>query len=109
MFDGLESARSRESGHFEEARIRLGKLIRIGRIELDFQFFVNNNPRDVEVLAAFGKDEAWIPIVLRTSVKPFAGNRKVFVVTSSKTFDRILLRTHPGERTNARHRAVLLR
>ncbi len=100
MFDGLESARSRDSGHFEEARIRLGKPIQIGRIELDFQFFVNNNPCDVEVLADFGDEQAWVPLVPRTYVKPFAGNRKVFVVASSQKFDRILLRTFPDGGVN---------
>lgn len=103
MFDGLESARSRDLGHFEEARIRLGSSIRIGRIELDFQFFVNNNPREVEVLAALGSEGEWRPVVARTLVKPFAGNRKVFVVTLPDRFDRILVRTHPDGGVNRVH------
>lgn len=100
MFDGLESARSREPGHYEEARIRLGKPVNIGRIELDFHYFVNNNPRDVEILAAMGPDGEWIPVVPRTWVKPFAGNCKVFDVNASETFDRILVRTHPDGGVN---------
>jgi allantoicase len=103
MFDGLESARSRDPGHFEEARIRLGKPIRIGRIELDFHFFVNNNPCDVEILAALGNDGEWTAIVARSYVKPFAGNRKAFIVTSCQTFDRILLRTFPDGGVNRVH------
>jgi allantoicase len=89
-------------GHKEEANIRLGRPIRIGRIEVDFQFFVNNNPCEIEILAALG-DDAWIPLVPRSYVKPFAGNRKVFLVNDSATFDRILVRTYPDGGVNRVH------
>lgn len=103
MFDGLESARSRTPGHYEEAKIRLGRVIRIGRVDLDFGFFVNNNPREVEILAAMGDDGAWKSLIPRTSVKAFAGNCKSFVVESAEMFDRILVRTHPDGGVNRVH------
>ncbi|MBC7537921.1 MAG: serine hydrolase, partial [Bacteriovorax sp.] len=36
MFDGFESARSREKGHCEEVLIQLAKSIAVNRIEMDF-------------------------------------------------------------------------
>lgn len=72
MVDGLESARSREPGHSEHVVIALGRAVRAGRIELDFTHFVNNNPREVEVDGLCGG--AWVPLVVRTGVKAFAGN-----------------------------------
>ena len=72
MVDGLESARSREPGHSENVVIRLGRPAKIGRIELDFSHFVNNNPREIEIDGLRGTE--WVPLVARTDVKAFAGN-----------------------------------
>jgi allantoicase len=72
MVDGLESARSREPGHSENVVILLGRPAKIGRIELDFSHFVNNNPREIEIDGLRGTE--WIPLVARTDVKAFAGN-----------------------------------
>jgi allantoicase/malate synthase/CubicO group peptidase (beta-lactamase class C family) len=72
MVDGLESARSREPGHSENVVIRLGRPAKIGRIELDFSHFINNNPREVAIDGLCGTE--WIPLVARTEVKAFAGN-----------------------------------
>jgi allantoicase len=44
MFDGMESARSRIPGHFEEVVAKLSRPAPIKSIEMDFTFFVNNNP-----------------------------------------------------------------
>lgn len=103
MFDGLESARSRDQGHFEEAKIRLGRVIRIGRVDLDFGYFVNNNPREIEILAALGESGEWKSLIPRTTVKAFAGNVKSFAVESSETFDRVLVRTYPDGGINRVH------
>jgi allantoicase/malate synthase/CubicO group peptidase (beta-lactamase class C family) len=72
MADGLESARSREPGHSENVVIRLGRPAKIGRIELDFSHFINNNPREVAIDGLCGTE--WVPLVARTEVKAFAGN-----------------------------------
>lgn len=93
MFDGLESARSRMNDHFEEVVIALGKPIRIGTLELDFRFFVNNNPLFVSIHGYDGKK--WEEVVSKTSVKAFAGNQKRFRITNEKVFAQIMLRTYP--------------
>jgi hypothetical protein len=48
MFDGLESARSRDAGHYEEAVIRLGQPGQVDHVALDFTHFPNNNPVSVD-------------------------------------------------------------
>jgi allantoicase/malate synthase/CubicO group peptidase (beta-lactamase class C family) len=84
MFDGLESARSREPGHHEEVVIGLRSPARISRIVLDFTFFVNNNPREVSIEGRL-QSGAWSEIVARTHVKPFAGNRIAFEISAALT------------------------
>jgi malate synthase len=76
MFDGLESARSRKLGHSEEVVIQLGAEVAIGAIELDFKFFVNNNPRYISFFARSSqKDASWEPLREMIDVKAFAGNQ----------------------------------
>jgi len=75
MFDGFESARSREAGHQEELVIELGREVAVREVEFDFTWFVNNNPDSVRVLLEQGG--AWVELCPKTWVKPFAGNRKV--------------------------------
>jgi len=72
MHDGFESARSRTPGHFEELEIQLSHTVHIVSIEMDFTFFVNNNPDQV---AVFSDGKA---VIARCGVKAFAGNTKVF-------------------------------
>ena len=93
MFDGLESARSREKGHFEEVIIQLAKPSKIHRLEMNFSFFVNNNPLEVSVLG-FSKNE-WINLVDKSNVKAFAGNIKEFKIESAEMFEQIKVITHP--------------
>lgn len=94
MFDGMESARSRKSGHSEEVVIRLGKSTAIERVILDFTYFVNNNPLEISIdgLTAGG---AWTELVERKRVKAFASNRKVFEIHSDATFEQLRVRTYP--------------
>ncbi|NBU42187.1 MAG: hypothetical protein EBS51_15595, partial [Planctomycetia bacterium] len=72
MFDGLESARSREPGHSEHVTIALARPARIGRIAIDFTHFVNNNPRELVVEGhAAG---SWVTLVPRGHARaPHAG------------------------------------
>jgi allantoicase len=58
--------------------IRLGQPAKIGRIELDFSHFVNNNPREVAIDGLCGTE--WVPLVALTEVKAFAGNIIAFQV-----------------------------
>lgn len=93
MFDGLESARSRVPGHNEEVVIRLSDPVQIGAIELDFSFFVNNNPLFVAVSALhMGK---WIELVPKTRVKAFAGNKKEFKIAAKERFEQVKVLTFP--------------
>ncbi len=93
MFDGLESARSRIPGHFEEARLQPGQAWPIEEIEMDFRFFVNNNPREIEVHGKVAGN--WKPLVPRTRVKEYAGNRFRFKITEPVVCEEIRLVVHP--------------
>lgn len=76
MFDGFESARSRTPGHQDEFVIGLHRASTISKINLDFTYFVNNNPLEVEI---FGKVQGqWVPLVSKENVKGYAGKTKTF-------------------------------
>lgn len=93
MFDGLESARSRVVGHCEEVVIQLAKPGTLKTIEMDFTYFVNNNPLEVSVdgLSA-GK---WIQLVPRENVKAFRGSKKVFDIQSLEVIEQIRIKNFP--------------
>jgi allantoicase len=93
MFDGLESARSRAPGHHEEVTVKLARPAAIKRIEMDFTYFVNNNPWEVSVDALSAGE--WKPLIGKTNVKAFAGNKKVFAVTDDTVFEQLRLKTWP--------------
>jgi len=93
MFDGLESARSRIKDHFEEVIIELAYPGKVRRIEMDFTYFVNNNPLFVSV---FGLSQnSWINIVEKNNVKAFAGNIKEYQIESAEIFSQIKVLTFP--------------
>jgi allantoicase len=93
MFDGLESARSRLPGHSEEVIVELAKPSLIHRIEMDFTYFVNNNPMFVSVEGKIGGE--WKEIINRTKVKAFAGNAKGFQINSSENISELRVVTYP--------------
>jgi allantoicase/malate synthase/CubicO group peptidase (beta-lactamase class C family) len=103
MFDGMESARSRAPGHFEEVVLSLAKPLPVKRIEMDFTYFVNNNPLEVSVDAFTGKE--WKEIIPRTWVKPFRGNEKHFTITHHEKIEQLRIRTFPCGGMN-RFRAI---
>ena len=93
MFDGFESARSRKRGHHEELLIQLGRSSRIHCIEMDFSFFVNNNP---QLISLFGHcDGDWILLADKVLVKPFAANKKQFPISNVGNFDQLKVVVHP--------------
>ncbi len=94
MFDGLESARSREPGHFEEVVIGLETPMMIKQIECDFRFFINNNPREVEIKAMNGSGE-WEVIVPKTNVKAYAGNQIRLNIKCENKISQIKVITYP--------------
>ena len=95
MFDGLESARSREPGHFEEVTVQLGKAGVIDRIEIDFSFFVNNNPKELAVLALSVDSKDWVTLVPRTSVKAYAGSSIQFKIHSPAHYSHVKVIVYP--------------
>ena len=101
MFDGLESARSRIAGHYEEVVLKLGREINLGRIVFDFKFFTNNNPNLIQVFA-FSNDD-WVDVSGLVSVKPFAANQKELLVTRKLQTDQLMVRTYPDGGINRIH------
>ncbi len=93
MFDGFESARSREAGHSEEVLIALARPSNVHRIEIDFSYFKNNNPLDIEI---FGISENQsIQFLPRTNVKAYAGNIFEFKVDSARLIDQLKIKVFP--------------
>jgi allantoicase len=93
MFDGMESARSRIPGHSEFVEVELSRALPVHRIEMDFTFFVNNNPLDVTIDALV--DGEWKLLVSRTPVKAFAGNKKIFDIQSKDVIQAVKVTTWP--------------
>ena len=93
MFDGMESARSRKKDHSEEVVIALAKPAKIHRLELDFTYFVNNNPLYVSIYG-LSKGE-WKTLIKRNNVKAFAGSTKEYKLNENNTFEQIRVVTHP--------------
>lgn len=101
MFDGLESSRSRAPDHHEDVIIKLGKKIQITKIVLDFRHFINNNPREISILARTTDD--WMPLVEKTPVKAFAGNLKEFRPALLVSTDEVWIKTFPDGGINRIH------
>lgn len=101
MFDGLESARSRDPGHYEEVIIEIAKATLLKEIVFDFQFFVNNNPNEIEVWGrnSVGKNikggPDWVLIGPRTNVKAFAGLKKTILVKCQSKINQIKVKVFP--------------
>jgi allantoicase len=93
MFDGMESARSRTPGHFEEVVIALARPAPVTAIDMDFTYFVNNNPLEVSVEGFDGKE--WVTLVEKTWVKPFRGSTKRFELDANGKMEKLRLRTYP--------------
>ncbi|MBC7429840.1 MAG: serine hydrolase [Bacteriovorax sp.] len=93
MFDGLESARSRAKDHSEECIVSLAWPCVVHRIELDFTFFVNNNPLFVTLEGRSNNE--WTEIVSNKRVKAFAGNEKSFEIKKDNKFSEIRVKILP--------------
>lgn len=100
MFDGLESKRSREKNHFDSCTLSLAWPAKIHRIELDFTFFINNNPKFIEILGKNEDKNEWQKIIHRTDVKAFAGNTKIFEIDNDNKFEQIKIKTIPDGGVN---------
>jgi allantoicase len=98
MFDGLESARSRKAGHFEEAHIALAKASLVHKVQLDFKYFVNNNPYEVS-LVGLSKGE-WKSLAEKVLVKPFAGSKKEILIDTPIEIEEVKLLVYPDGGVN---------
>ena len=98
MFDGLESARSRKIGHFEEAHIALAKSCVVYKVQLDFTFFVNNNPFEVSLLGLSSGE--WKTLAEKVLVKPFAGSKKEILIDSPTEIEEVKLLVYPDGGVN---------
>jgi malate synthase len=94
MFDGLESARSRDPGHFEEVIIELAMAKPIKLILFDFTYFVNNNPKEI-LVQGLNQHGQWIELIAKINVKAFAGHKKIFKVSSPEIISQLKLRMFP--------------
>lgn len=103
MFDGLESARSRETGHTDEVIISLGKELPLERVEFDFTFFVNNNPLEIEALGLV--EGEWVSLIPRINVKGYASKIKVFEIIENRAVKELKVITIPDGGIN-RIRAI---
>jgi len=93
MFDGFESARSREPGHSESLQIALGKPVLLRRLQFDFTYFRNNNPCEISVFAVERGKRT--PLIERAPVKAFAGNIAEFPITHSDRVSEIEIQVFP--------------
>ncbi len=93
MFDGFETARNRNPLNVEEVEIKIAPNTKIESIEIDFTYFVNNNPRELAVQMKAG--ESWIDLVQKCSVKPFAGAKLIFPIEGHVSGEIIKVQAYP--------------
>lgn len=93
MFDGLESARSRVPGHFEEVVVKLAQTLPVKKIEIDFTYYVNNNPLEVDLDGLINGE--WIQLIPKTNVKAYAGKHVAFAVSENRAIEQVRVRTYP--------------
>jgi len=98
MFDGLESKRSRTKGHKEELIIKLAKKALLNRIEFDFTYFVNNNPRSISIY--YQQGGSWTPIVEDYPCKAYAGNVLVYPIDKQISTEQLKFNFHPDGGVN---------
>lgn len=93
MFDGFETARNRNPLNVEEVEMRIAPHRFLHSIELDFTYFVNNNPREIALQIKQG--ESWIELVQKQSVKPFAGSRLIIPINRKIEGDIVKIQAYP--------------
>jgi allantoicase len=112
MGDGWETSRSRGADHRDYVVVALGRPARIERVEVDFTYFVLNNPVALRILgasAAPGADaptseHAWFELLARTPAKAHAG-RVLHLAppdlrAADAVFSHVRLETYPDGGAN---------
>lgn len=109
MGDGWETSRSRGASHHDHVVVALGRPGTLDRIEVDFRYFVLNNPVALRVLGATSAgdatpdDDAWIEVVGRTPVKALAGSALIVEARALQArgpFTHLRLETYPDGGAN---------
>ena len=109
MGDGWETSRSRGANHFDHVVVALGREGVVTRVEVDFTYFVLNNPVALRLLGARAADGAlpeegaWVELVARTPVKPLAGASLALgadALAASGPFTHVRLETYPDGGAN---------
>lgn len=85
MFDGFESARSRNPNHRDYIVIQLAAVSKIESIELDFTYFRNNNPKYISI-SAYDENDIEFEIVEEIFAKPYAGNKLIMKSMETERF-----------------------
>lgn len=92
MFDGFESARSRVPGHKEELVLSFSERI-INQIEIDFTFFVNNNPKFMQFYGLV--EDKWVTLTEKVFTKPFAGTEQIFQCKQVGPIEKLKIEVYP--------------
>jgi malate synthase len=77
MFDGFETARSREPGHRDYLELELPVPTALNSIQIDFTYFVNNNPLKLAIDGFDVKTNQWVTMMEPMVVKHYAANTLV--------------------------------
>lgn len=109
MGDGWETSRSRGADHFDYVVVALARPGTIERIEVDFSYFVLNNPVALRILGASAPpgglptSDAWVELVERVEVKALAGSKLHLDAPALKAhgpFTHVRLETFPDGGAN---------
>ena len=95
MFDGFESARSHKNNHFEFIEIKLAALSQIDSVEIDFTYFINNNPEYISLSTKDGET-----ILAKTEVKAYKGNIFFQKLTHPVKCQDLILKVYPDGGVN---------
>ena len=109
MGDGWETSRSRGAAHFDYVEVHLGLEGSLVRVEVEFTYFVLNNPVALRLLAARSPEgsspdpHAWVELTPRTPTKHLAGATLTLEresLAAHGPFTHVRLETYPDGGAN---------
>lgn len=112
MGDGWETSRSRGGEHLDYVVVALAREGAVERVEVDFTYFVLNNPVELRLLGARlpqgaepppGDDGAWRVVIPRARVKELAGRvlkLDAGALAATGPFTHVRLETYPDGGAN---------
>ena len=96
--DGWETRRKRDKGH-DYLILKLGKLGKINKVDIDTSYFSGNQPSKISLEACFSKkklpsnNSKWITILKKKSTK--ANSHHFFYIKNKSIFTHIKLNIYP--------------